>query len=279
MENYNKKNINLKDHLNASFDKDNITVSEELINRTLQAIKEDKSPKDYKHVINKKYPFKVRRLVSAAAVVLVLFVGINLLQDNFQLDGNPFNGSKKSDSGSNAESGVAYDTKAEESQSIELFQDSATDSSITGEDADKAFSSEIALEDASAEEPEMNSIYTESAKLFTERYPFAMDQMVSFSVTNGDAQMITITENAEKSRELFSLLNEYTLTVADNDISETWKYKLELETKENQMYTIMIGEGIQVMKKGDPNSTYEYYFIENVDTLISSMDEFFISLK
>ena len=277
MENYSTENINLRDHLNASFDKDNITVSEELINRTLQAIKEDKSPKDYKHTINKKFPFKVRRLVSAAAVVLVLFVGINVLQDNFQLDGNPFSASKKSDSGSTPESGVAYDTKAEESQSIELFQENAADSNIAGEDTAK--SSETALEDSSAEEPEMNSILAENANLFTERYPFVMDQMVSFTVTNGDAQMITITGNAVKSRELFTLLDEYTLSVADNDISETWNYKLELETIDNQMYTILIGEGVQVMKSGDPNSTYEYYSIENVDALISSMDEFFISLK
>jgi hypothetical protein len=86
---------NLKGHLNASFDEDNINVSEELITKTLTAVKENKLlekkiPDEVKHKNvdgkkeenKKRYKVAFTKLIGTAAAVLVLFLGLNVMNSS-----------------------------------------------------------------------------------------------------------------------------------------------------------------------------------------------------
>jgi len=288
MENKNKKNfipididkICLKDHLNASFDNDNIKVSEELIARTLQAINKDELLKEYQPDNKKKHKFPIRRFVSAAAVLLVLFVGIKILQNNTQL-GEISLGSKSSDTANNTESSVVSDTAAV-SGLMRSNQTDVTETETPIEETDKALSVKgfaANVEATSADEDKPGDAFIGSTSLFSELYPFSADQIVFFSMTKKNPKLITVVGNAEKSREFYSLLDEYILLVSEKDISETWNYKVEIETEKDQTYTILVGDGIQLRNEDDPKGTFAYYAIENADTLIKSMDEFYKGLQ
>ena len=76
--------MNIKTHLNASLDLSGIHVSEELIQKTLQAVKEQpaKDPEKEDSTEHRKaVPWKryVRSLTGAAAAVLILFAGYHLV--------------------------------------------------------------------------------------------------------------------------------------------------------------------------------------------------------
>jgi len=309
MENKNKENsssididkVCLKDHLNASFDNDSIKVSEELIARTLLAIKKDElSTENQQHNTNK---FPIRRFVSAAAVILVLFVGIKVIQNNAQLDGFSLGSSKSSDSDTNTESSVVNDTATlsksiqtdtaagseSESNQTDVAADSESESIQTDvavaetpmQETDKTLAVDqydMTIAEGSTDGTKASVAITASTNLFSELYPFSADPIVSFSVTKRNQTMIS-TGNTEDLREFYSLLDEYILTFSEKDINETWSYKVEIETEKDETYTIMVGDGIQLRNEADPSGTYTYYAIKNVDTLIKSMDEFYNSLQ
>ncbi len=276
MEQNNKKNdLNfdtMKDHLRASFDMDNITVSEDLIARTLQAINKDNVTENYQQKDKKKYKFPIYRIVGVAAVVLILIVSINVLQNISPI------GMKKSSTTNDNGSDILNDT-AITSEPMEIQEFAATESAVEDSSADRAFSAEMVTEGTGSENLEAKSDYSLSPSLFSGQYLITADQVVSFSIENSNQETISITENAEKVNELFTLLAEYPESIAENDISEMWNYKVKIDTVNGESYTFMIGNGLQVMKDGDASSIYEYYSIEDVDTLIKRMDEFYISLK
>ena len=78
--------LNIKSHLNASLEEDGINVSEELIRRTLDAIRmhEANEPDAAKDIVDhKKTSFvyrHARMLVTAAAAVLILAAGLNAIR-------------------------------------------------------------------------------------------------------------------------------------------------------------------------------------------------------
>lgn len=95
--------MNIKLHLNTSFDVEGIQVSEDLINRTLNAIRVQATETLHKENLAEKKEHKVlhwnryvRSFASVAAAVLILFVGYNAVrmlgsekQNNMSTKGSP----------------------------------------------------------------------------------------------------------------------------------------------------------------------------------------------
>lgn len=276
MEQNNKKNdLNfdtMKDHLRTSFEMDNITVSEDLIARTLQAINKDNATENSQQKDKKKYKFPIYRIVGVAAVVLILFVSINVLQNISPI------GMKKSSKPNDNGLSMQSDTAAT-SEPMEIQEFAATESAVEDNSADRAFSAEMVTEEAGSGNPEAKSDDSVSLSLFSGQYLITADQVISFSIENSNQEIISLSENSEKVQELFTILAEYPESIAEGDISELWNYKVKLDTVDGEAYTFVIGNDLQVLKDGDEGSIQEHYSIEDTDTLIKRMDEFYLSLK
>ncbi len=99
--------LNIKLHLNTSFDLSGINVSEELINKTLEAIKEREPEKQREQKINRKLSIykNAYRIAGACAAVLVVAAGIHFMGTT---------GGKKADL-NNSNLFVAFDTSLDAS--------------------------------------------------------------------------------------------------------------------------------------------------------------------
>lgn len=287
----------LKDHLNTSFDLDNIKVSEDLIARTLKAVKESDSQEETGGR-NKIKHFPVRRLVSAAAVVLVLFAGIRVLQ-------NGVTGSKSDSSGgqenlaaerSANDNGTMqiYGTLDEASSSAgstgngETFDAAAADTAGTEPEVPSAeekineFSADITTKNADKEDGAGSSSYTGAAS-FSGIYPLNFDSVKTFTLSKNDGNQISLNNAGDKVSEFYELLDGYPLTETDakvRDDKKEWIYKADITTVENLTYTILLGEDLQIFQgKERTENTPAGYGIEDMDALIKQLDHFYASLK
>ena len=298
--------LRIKDHLNASFDMDNVSVSEDLIARTLKVIKESAPQEEQPNELKKIKHFPVRRLISAAAAIAVLIVGINVLQ-------NGFTGNKK-DAQINMDTG-STEKAPEEAATMEIYSAAADDtpslnngarsSEIAGSSAEESdiadsadittFSSEL-KEDANKEDTAKagegtGSVY--SGDIFSAMYPITYDTVTSFNLTkNGDTGKSlkmtakSLKETGESSKEtgikvndFYNILDGYPLTESktkDNGNHDDWTYKAEIVIPNQLVYMIMIGDTIRVEQKNENGESLVFtYSTENMDHLIKQMEEFY----
>ncbi|WMJ90160.1 hypothetical protein [Anaerocolumna sp. MB42-C2] len=298
--------LRIKDHLNASFDMDNVTVSEDLIARTLKAIENSAPQKEQPKELKKIKHFPVRRLVSAAAAIAVLIVGINVLQNGFT--GN------KEDAQINMDAG-STEKASEEAATMEIYSaaadgtpslnNSAKSSEITGSSAEESdvadsadittFSSEL-KEDTNKEGTNKTGGGTGSVyggDLFSVMYPITYDTVTTFNLSkNGDTgKSLKITgkplketdeslkDTGIKVNDFYNILDGYPLTKSntkDNGNNDDWIYKAEIVVPNQLAYTIMIGDTIRVEQKNKSGEPQVFiYSTENMDTLIKQMEEFY----
>lgn len=115
----------LKEHLNSSFDFNNITMSADLINKTLKAINTGESPKvvsvdnNFKETNSKsteyskkKNKFPIYKFAGAVAAVVILVIGFNKIQDNLFMG-------KKDSSTSNSAMDIAMEKSIADSAEVE----------------------------------------------------------------------------------------------------------------------------------------------------------------
>lgn len=145
----------IKAHLNASFDLNSIQVSEELINRTMSAIKEQSAHTDNNQASvvqpSKKSPSwnrSIRGVAGVAAAILLITVGINVMKQNSLM--------KSSDEAAQSTDNSQYDMVTEESAQVRKAQKFASES--TESEAAGTMQAEDSVGIASVEVPE-NNIY------------------------------------------------------------------------------------------------------------------------
>jgi hypothetical protein len=311
--------LQLKDHLNASFDIDNIKVSEDLIARTLKAIKESGPQEEQQKEEKKIKPFPVRRLVSAAAVVFVLFAGINVLKNG--MTGN------KTSSPMNLEAPMAEQAKDNGVMRSYGIQDSNPSSGAGSTESNLTFDTTVA-DSKAADSPagsvasdlgdSQNTAGTEkyttksdgdgtilntSKNQFSVLYPVAAEKVETFTAakknrTNAelkgdDAKADNAKADSKKDEtkvsELYTLLDGYSLTPVNTESSKEadgWVYKFQITTKEKLKYTILLGDYLRVLQEDgttDPNTTTvtttQDYRVDTMDNLLKQADELYNSLK
>ncbi len=287
-------NLRLKDHLNASFDMDNIKVSEDLIARTLKAIRESEPQEEQQKEENKIRHFPVRRLVSAAAVALVLLAGIGVLQNGLISNKNDTQLNMESGAAESAEPGelAIYNTAADDSAGLngETGYGLASDSAVTEAEAPSAEESVNEYAADTKGTSKVGGAGTDSVlsgTKFSGLYPAVSDRTSTFTLLKNDGTKESAASAPDKVRQFISLLDEYPLTASvdqkmDNEGNrgENWSYKAEIMTAEKQTYTIYLGEEIQVLQgEESTESTSSTYLTENMDTLLKQVDDFFISLQ
>lgn len=272
-------NLSLKDHLNTSFDIDKITVSEDLIARTLKAVKESETQEvlvSQKNEIKKKQ-FPVRQVASAAAVVVLLLIGMNVLQNglprnsknNTQISSDSMSAESASDEKFAADESATTDMNGEESAEINILdaEDSSEDTTF-----DNATSSLTAAETPNTESEVQKDgggiTGSYSGNYFISLFPFTGEEVELFTVTNKAQEVLTI--ESSKVQEFYTILDGFTLTQMDNNLIDTWDYKVEIKTT-NQTYTILLGNGIQVNENENSNI---YYQVDDSQTLLEQVNSF-----
>ncbi len=304
MDNNNKKNsfpgdldnMRLKDHLNASFELDNIKVSEDLIARALKAVKEAEVQAEHPEEMNKIKRFPVRRLVSAAAVVLVLLVGIQVMR-------NSSIGSKK-DAGSseNLSTEMAADNGMAQTYGIpETTMDvtGSTESGTTAFDAAEADEAKTST-DTSASAEEAENQYTaetpgnitktagegtglyDGELIFSAAIPVAADSITALTITKNNGSQVSLKKVAENASKLYGILDGYSLTLQDGTIKEDnsdWTYKVLITTKDKLDYTILIGKIIQIQNTTEQAKNTTEYLPGDVNALLRELDDFYNSVR
>jgi hypothetical protein len=153
--------FNIKSHLNTSLDLSGINVSEDLINRTLAAIKEhsaeNKEPQTgFEENSKKVIPWNryVRGFAGVAAAVLIVAVGYNVMKQV------PLGSQKNSTKSTQFEEKAAYDSASEDSADGNNMFSAAEDSATASESAD---ANSTAIDDLEAPEAETSIQYTITA--------------------------------------------------------------------------------------------------------------------
>ncbi len=274
----------LKDHLNASFDEDNISISDDLINRTIQAAKENASPEVNSFEIKKKYKFPIRGFVQAAAAILFVLVFFNFAS-NFRMSKD------SSESTSEAPRSAANDTAAKTDdipftsqrnnvteEEVNLFQEKTTEETAAAMDEAQENTADNVMEKEFDAGDTMTGLAGDlQTASFVDLYTVSEEQVQSFTLTSKAEEGVM--GDAEHVKELFTILNAYFITPGDKNISSVWNYKIEFSTDEAQTFTIWIGDGIQIKQVDDVTETEIYYSLENKDDLLARIEEFYKNLS
>lgn len=291
--------IHLKDHLNASFDKDNIVVSEELIQKTLQAIQSGSTPsiaeEDYQeendkieYENDKKNRWSIFRLASIAAVLLLLLVGLNALKylqfgskkemavkedrttTSDVADSNKVSMEESATENKKTKEADVYSIAAETAEQ-EVSEESADISSNIDESAFKDGKNEV----SETQEPRVGML-KEGNILFSDILPFTAEQVTSFTIINSKDEAVSF-ENTEKTNEFLLLLNDYPLLLIENEedtMENQWDYQIKFTSQDDLSYTILVGNEIQLKTDNNNNDIIRYSIMGDVDQLKSRLNEY-----
>lgn len=277
-EDMNIDDLEIKSHLNASFELSGISVSEELIQKTLRAIKDQPSSSvgiEENVLRTRRVPWNsyVRNLTGVAAALIVLIGGYSLIKNNIGMK------SAKNDSNVSMENSTSTDMAMPEAKSQFSEEDqvlfSANDSdmgdvAITNKDENKmdsvATDDTVNSKDQEKAAPSITSEFTATGLEgieFNWIYGVTADKIESIVVTDEAAgKSVIIAEEPEISK-VYSLLDSYLYSAAESGLSSDIYYVIEIKEKQiDGISTITIGDTVTFSSDvGVAHSTQAYKMI------------------
>ncbi|MDF2589566.1 MAG: hypothetical protein K0S41_3407, partial [Anaerocolumna sp.] len=190
-------------------------------------------------------------------------------KNNTQISSDSMSAESASDEKFMADESATTDMNGEESAEINILdaEDSSEDTTF-----DNATSSLTAAETPNTESEVQKDgggiTGSYSGNYFTSLFPFTGEEVELFTVTNKAQEVLTI--ESSKVQEFYTILDGFTLTQMDNNLNDTWDYKVEIKTT-NQTYTILLGNGIQVNENENSNI---YYQVDDSQTLLDQVNLF-----
>lgn len=288
---YNRKNndnLNIKEHLDASLDIKGITVSDELISKTLAAIKSnaekvnsDKDSKEKKAVSWNRY---VRGFASAAAVVLIVAAGYAMLHNLHTGKNKTGNIEEKSNmlsDSSNQKETVQDYTPYDDTEETE---DEAAKKSADVNGAAYFDSSASGADNSDVTDTEMNKL--QSFVFTTEASPEAAysigdifipepELVVSLTINDADANSVNLTDK-EEILDFYNLMDKY--QYLDSTVSaqkESRSFIIEAYQQNDEKYTMTIGSNIIVEYGLDGSSDRKVYEASDMILLLDDLRELF----
>lgn len=286
-EDMNLDDLNIKSHLNTSLEFSRISVSEELIQKTLKAINEQPTTlvENEERIIKAKnisWNSYARRLTAAAAALIVFIGGYSIIKSSVGMK------STKKDSGIYMESNLSKDdfTSKDDLSSFDMAQPktespvSESDQvlfSATARDMDDATLG-TAKEDytiASEDEQDMKSGSLSragsydggpSAVGFGQVYGGTADVIESIVITDdGAGKSVIITEEAELLK-VYSLLDSYLYRAADSGLSSNIYYSIDIkEYQSDGINTITIGDTVTISSETENSDSTQAYEMINLE--------------
>lgn len=282
-----RDDMELKRHLDAAFEMDNLIVSEDLIQRTLSKIREAETcdTDNASENIRKKKRFPVKRFAGAAAAVFILATAVWAYQNNMdrgKKDSGSFTVEDKSigiqsiestNASQIADAGAAGGTSADENGNAK---------SKTGEDT----TGNAARVPGTAEKKELQYGLTKEAPDSSEGLPSLKG--TGFSITEStvdkdDIQSFTLLKqegnkqqmNIDKATELYDLLGSYTIQTTDGKPSGKYLYCFIVTSKEDKTVTYEFFEDntLNITDGRTENGTVTYTIAQG-EELLSKLEDF-----
>ncbi|MGN6714417.1 hypothetical protein [Anaerocolumna jejuensis] len=276
-----RDDMELKGHLEASFERDNITVSEDLIQRTLLKIKEaEGSGRDSEHTSGKtknEKRFPAFRFAGAAAAILLLITAVWIYQ-------NSMTGSKTNNGLVNDK--ISYGIESAQSADPSLTADANTersaDKKITaaeggaGSAADQSAGTEEKSSSLTGQADEEAG--TKSDMKIMMKAPQVLSEL--YTIDTKDIQSFILQREKEKDRKMsiesvgkfYSLLTNYTVQSTDKKAPESYIYCFVITGKEKKTITFEFYQDslVNVTDKRTEEGTVTYA-IDNGEELLSKL--------
>jgi hypothetical protein len=306
--------MNIKSHLNTSLDLSGISVSEDLINRTLQAISNQKNlgNQDVNDISSTDVHKKVipwnryaRRIAGVAAAVFVVVAGYSVLGNISNKAGQEKSSTSDSDTNNSTimedaaapmqEYAATGDEAATESAPAATgegsSQTNAAQYSITGKTADNGEASygtdtkiqvaEDRVEVATTEEADASvgtALESEEQQAFNFEAIslLAPEELESLTITSyATGASISLTNQIE-ILDFYSIMDKYTFTYADGTSLDQY-YTVELITPEpgEALYTIWVGEYVVVRYAKGEEASETMYTPMDSEAFKKDLDTFF----
>lgn len=213
----------LKHNLNTSMEEDDISVSEELINRTMEKIGQDDTLNSPKTSNKNKRRNRIYFNNLATAALIVFLVGIGLVKG---ISGDYFS--------------ISQSDKA--SEIAEEMDRDMVDEEISNLDSEGEFSDSI------EEKNESGKVI--SGLVISNIIDLDPDNIETLEVSYYEDNAVINKDLTSKLDEVFVLFDTYPLEEIAPIEEETWKYKLNILQKNNDViYTITIWENINVIEE------------------------------
>lgn len=302
-----KELMEIKNHLDTSFDYDNIVVTEELIRKTLRAVKESEQEKIIKKPL---FSWKYGKQMGAVAAMVILFVaGAYAVNYNSGLGHR-----KNADIGYNLTGNQENKAESLERPTLEMEEGytASDDADMKIEDQNaglladteggKGFEADGIKEESIEESENQNQMSTmDSAELklnstFAAFYSIDRDDITKVQIEVGG-----ITKESEKEEvisQVIQLLNEYTLAEeteteiriivtqkADSKETEPEPYKIHIFTGVDESFKITVSDKIQVEEteasyadESHTEGSYKNYTTAEIDRLRIRIEELIHSM-
>lgn len=283
--------LKIKAHLDASLDKKGISVSEELISRTLAAIKADSQKADgardrdadnRRLIPWNKYIFAFARV---AAVVMIVAAGYAIIRN---IPAKKFDSGMNSSGNSQApitsEKAASLDNsgmeKALDNAELDMFSDNDEVYSFAGTpDADTLDGS------AGAEDKAMLRSFTVAMEMAPKASANIHDVILaepekiqSLTITEGDAGSIQLTE-AEDINEFCAIMAKHQFSSSLPGDEGNEKYVITVSKQDEGEYIIAIGGRITLEYAKGESSIQEIYEVEDMDLLLNELKELYDKYK
>lgn len=294
--NYSKNNnddLNIKSHLDASLDLKGISVSEELINKTLAAIKnapsvEEEIDKDLgynkKVILWNKY---TRNIAKVAAVVLIVAAGYTMLRNvpkkmADMTAKNDMDYSGSSDAGKDMAQKYSMSAefdKAEIEESNEIAGIASIDDNAGMENEDN-----MLMKGASESRMQEFTVSLETAPTASlnirEIFIPEPETIIDLTITDKNANSITLTDKDE-ILEFYNIMDKYQFTSSTQvDVDKDKNYTIAAKQEEKVQYTMSIGdENIIVEYKIEDTSNQIPYEASDLALLIDDVQMLYDKYK
>lgn len=275
--------LNIKSHLNASLEAEGISISEDLINRTLKAIKQQEAENldtDKRYKENEKpisFYRNIRTLITVAAAALILVAGLNAIK----LFAPKMKMESKSDNSVSYDSGskemYLTSERVRDAVSEEMKSEPAVDDALIEEDtADYDQTLDILMKaDQKMDEEETGGQDKAPSNVisltFSDIIVIEPIDVITISITSvitGETR--TITDRGQID-DIYSVMDNYLFTNSMNDDDAQYIIKLIGEDKDSQ---IIIGEAsITVDNTLGDITSHSIYSTADHESLINDIKE------
>lgn len=288
----------LKDHLKASISMENLEVSEDLIQRTLQKIKQSEmnaeSDVNNKEQIIRNRNRNLRRFVSAAAAIVLVAVSVTVWQSGLIGSGNKQSLVKGIDqSVPDPAAGImeiAPDTESpENSNDYSIMSERNAESGLDTADEIKKQDSTLAQDKYTGESGNTGSLESSDLgelsvtmsvpSVFSANFPIdSYKDVTHLSVTKKGNEPVTGAKLAAKTEELYGILDEYVISASADNLSDNWIYSVEIKLKEDKQIEVYIWESGDIAVSTEASEGKNYYTLDNGKNFLKKFDEFYASL-
>lgn len=258
----------LKDHLKASISMERLEVSEDLMQRTLQKIKQSENgissdDNNRKEQFIKYRNRNIRGLISAAAAIVLVVSSVTVWQSGL-ISGNNNNAKQKDEMIIMESAPITESAEGSSEYGIMSQTNESAEADMTAKGAEEGTTAGADKADSSLLLPENTKVGTTlAATVFSLNYAISYKDVTAFEVTPNDKKTISVTKKVDKVEELYNILDQYEMSILTNPSNENWIYTADISLQDNKEIKIFILEDGSIAVTNELSEEKTYYSLSN----------------